>query len=58
MTTATFSPSVHTTQRTDADNHTPNRASGPFQAVKVFMGTLFSVAVLGEYAEDAGVRRR
>lgn len=28
------------------------------RAVKVFASTIFSVAVLGEYAEEAGVRRR
>ncbi|WP_267242627.1 hypothetical protein [Streptomyces sp. PR69] len=28
------------------------------RAVKVFAAAVFSVAVLGEYAEEAGVRRR
>ncbi|MGW7361490.1 hypothetical protein ACWGI0_33965 [Streptomyces sp. NPDC054802] len=34
------------------------RVGGVVRAVKVFAGVVFSVAVLGEYGEEAGVRRR
>ncbi|MER5885118.1 hypothetical protein ABT160_14925 [Streptomyces sp. NPDC001941] len=38
--------------------HSPHRVGNALRAVKVFAGAVVSVAVLGEYAEDAGVRRR
>lgn len=31
---------------------------GAVRAVRVFAGVVFSVAVLGKYGEEAGVRRR
>ncbi|MER6912515.1 hypothetical protein ABT354_12670 [Streptomyces sp. NPDC000594] len=59
MSTATFSPSApQTGTAPGSDNHTPHGAAGAMRAVKVFVGTLFSVAVLGEYGRDAGVVRR
>ncbi|ANW18926.1 hypothetical protein [Streptomyces clavuligerus] len=61
MSATTFSPSARTPRTGGAngsDNHIPQRDGGPLRAVRVFVETLFSVAVLGEYAEDAGVRRR
>ncbi|MGW6455623.1 hypothetical protein ACWF94_06780 [Streptomyces sp. NPDC055078] len=38
--------------------HAPHHVGDALRAVKVFFGAVFSVAVLGEYAEEAGVRRR
>ncbi|GAA2223012.1 hypothetical protein GCM10010232_04350 [Streptomyces amakusaensis] len=61
MNTATFATSAHasraTTGGSDGDNHAPQGVGGALRALKVFAGAIFSVAVLGEYAEDAGVRR-
>ncbi|KUF19766.1 hypothetical protein [Streptomyces silvensis] len=39
-------------------DHRPHRVGTALRAAKVFMGTAFGVAVLGEFAEEAGVRRR
>ncbi|MET9515422.1 hypothetical protein [Streptomyces sp. NPDC002994] len=47
MTSATF------THR----NHPSRRVGAALRAVKVFVGAAFSVAVLGEYAKEAGVSR-
>jgi hypothetical protein len=41
-----------------ATGSTPHRLGNALRAVKVFASAVFSVAVLGEYAEEAGVRRR
>ncbi|MEU5223130.1 hypothetical protein AB0G55_10765 [Streptomyces toyocaensis] len=38
--------------------HHRHRAGDALRAVKVFLGAAFDVIVLGEYAEEAGVRRR
>lgn len=38
-------------------HHRPHRLGDAVRAVKVFVTTAFSVVVLGEYAEGAGVRR-
>ncbi|MFI6639548.1 hypothetical protein [Streptomyces sp. NPDC050504] len=38
--------------------HKQHRVGSALRAVKVFAGAAFSVAVLGEYGEEAGVRRR
>ncbi|NUK75667.1 hypothetical protein HRW22_32930 [Streptomyces lunaelactis] len=43
---------------TGAAPHSPHRLGNALRAVKVFAGAVFSVAVLGEYAEEAGVHRR
>ncbi|MGW4032855.1 hypothetical protein ACWEFL_26730 [Streptomyces sp. NPDC004838] len=37
--------------------HAQHRVGNALRAVKVFTAAVFSVAVLGEYAEEAGVRR-
>ncbi|MFE5854822.1 MULTISPECIES: hypothetical protein [unclassified Streptomyces] len=65
MSTATFTPSAqvprpraHHGASASGAHHSPHRAGNALRAVKVFVGTVFSVAVLGEYAEEAGVRRR
>jgi hypothetical protein len=36
----------------------PHRLGDALRAVKVFLGAAFDVIVLGEYGEEAGVRRR
>ncbi|MEV0689660.1 hypothetical protein [Streptomyces sp. NPDC050388] len=46
---ATVTGSVH---------HSPHRVGDALRAVRVFAGAFFSVTVLGEYEEEAGVRRR
>ncbi|MFE9398427.1 hypothetical protein [Streptomyces flavidovirens] len=38
--------------------HSAHRIGQAVRAVKVFVGAAFSVAVLGEYAQEAGVKRR
>ncbi|MFD3652396.1 hypothetical protein [Streptomyces sp. NPDC058620] len=38
--------------------HPSHRAGDALRAAVVFLRTAFRVAVLGEYAEEAGVRRR
>ncbi|AJP03152.1 hypothetical protein TU94_18405 [Streptomyces cyaneogriseus subsp. noncyanogenus] len=35
-----------------------SRLGGALRAVRVFAGAAFDVVVLGEYGEEAGVRRR
>nr|WP_164395397.1 hypothetical protein [Streptomyces harenosi] len=40
-----------------AGRHRP-RPVGALRAVRVFAGAAFGVIVLGEYGEEAGVRRR
>ncbi|MEZ3177191.1 hypothetical protein KYY02_00240 [Streptomyces pimonensis] len=36
----------------------PHRLGDALRAVRVFLGAAFDVIVLGEYGEEAGVRRR
>ncbi|WP_046508930.1 hypothetical protein [Streptomyces odonnellii] len=38
--------------------HPAHHVGNALRAVKVFVSTAFRVAVLGEYAEEAGIRRR
>lgn len=40
----------------DADHH--HWIGDALRAIKVFTGAAFEVVVLGEYAEEAGIRRR
>ncbi|GGK13981.1 hypothetical protein GCM10011583_52480 [Streptomyces camponoticapitis] len=37
--------------------HAPHRVGDALRAVKVFVTAAFSVAVLGEYGEEAGILR-
>ncbi|MEV0777197.1 hypothetical protein ACIBLA_22160 [Streptomyces sp. NPDC050433] len=37
--------------------HSPHRLGDALRAVKVFVAAAFSVAVLGEYGEEAGIMR-
>ncbi|WP_128381143.1 hypothetical protein [Streptomyces cavernae] len=61
MSAATFTP-AHTGPPSGASAATgvphPHRLANALRAVKVFADALFRVVVLGEYAEEAGVRRR
>ncbi|MFD3884763.1 MULTISPECIES: hypothetical protein [Streptomyces] len=38
-------------------HHRTHRVGDAVRAIKVFVTTAFGVVVLGEYAEEAGVRR-
>ncbi len=62
MSTATFTPAhvpqPHHGATATGVRHPPHRVGNALRAVKVFASAVFSVAVLGEYAEEAGVRRR
>ncbi|MEE1761853.1 MULTISPECIES: hypothetical protein [unclassified Streptomyces] len=40
------------------DHHPRHRLGDALRAVKVFASAAFGVVILGEYAEEAGVRRR
>ncbi|MCX4511628.1 hypothetical protein OHA27_15175 [Streptomyces sp. NBC_01619] len=42
---------------TGATAHHTHRFGDVLRAVKVFVTTAFGVAILGEYSEEAGVRR-
>lgn len=56
MTTTTFTP-THGAAATAAGHSTP-RLGGALRAVKSFVSAAIGVAVLGEFAEEAGVKRR
>ncbi|MEV8306805.1 hypothetical protein AB0P36_05430 [Streptomyces flavidovirens] len=66
MSSAAFAPgpSAHRNPNSRADGatahslHSAHRIGQAVRAVKVFVGAAFSVAVLGEYAQEAGVKRR
>ncbi|WP_405797816.1 hypothetical protein [Streptomyces sp. NBC_01506] len=71
MSTATFTPvqSVHvgpprsgatalgSAPHAGSDSHAPHPVGNALRAVKVFVAAAFSVAVLGEYGEEAGIMR-
>ncbi|MFJ6570056.1 hypothetical protein ACIQNU_21800 [Streptomyces sp. NPDC091292] len=62
MSSATFTPGPARTGPPGAtaagDSHRAHHLGDALRAVKVFVTAAFGVAVLGEYAEEAGVRRR
>jgi hypothetical protein len=66
MSATTFTPQAQVPRPRTAQSgatatgvpHAPHRVGNTLRAIKVFTSTVFSVAVLGEYAEEAGVRRR
>ncbi|MFI6491349.1 hypothetical protein [Streptomyces sp. NPDC050564] len=63
MSAATFTPGpVHPSPPTGAtaatSTHHRHRLGDALRAVKVFAEAAFGVVVLGEYGEEAGVRRR
>ncbi|WP_200306651.1 hypothetical protein [Streptomyces adelaidensis] len=43
---------------TGLDHHNHHRLADALRAVKVFASAAFGVIVLGEYAEEAGIRHR
>ncbi|MDX3853821.1 hypothetical protein [Streptomyces sp. AK02-01A] len=65
MSTATFPPS-HARQSpplpgataTGAIPHPAHHLGNALRAVKIFVSAAFQVSILGEYAEEAGVKRR
>jgi hypothetical protein len=60
MSTATIHPATQPGRgatATGAAPHHTHRFGDALRAVKVFLATAFGVAVLGEYSEEAGVRR-
>lgn len=52
MSAATLHPAT-----TPVQGSRPHRLGDALRAVKVFLGAAFDVIVLGEYDEEAGVRR-
>ncbi|MFE9659258.1 MULTISPECIES: hypothetical protein [unclassified Streptomyces] len=68
MSSATITPGpVHSAGRGSAGpsgataatgEHRAHRVGDALRALKVFVSTAFGVAVLGEYAQEAGVRTR
>ncbi|OSP45036.1 hypothetical protein B7767_01650 [Streptomyces sp. 13-12-16] len=61
MSAATLNPTtppVRPTGATSAQGGHPHRLGDALRAVRVFLGAAFDVIVLGEYGEEAGVRRR
>ncbi|MER7340510.1 hypothetical protein ABT403_22050 [Streptomyces sp. NPDC000075] len=61
MSTATFTPiqgGRPSGATATASHHPRHRVGDALRAVKVFATAVVSVAVLGEYSEDAGVIRR
>ncbi|MFE2278848.1 hypothetical protein ACFXAE_16665 [Streptomyces sp. NPDC059454] len=51
-------PPVRPAGATSIQGSRPHRLGDALRAVKVFLGAAFDVIVLGEYGEEAGVRRR
>ncbi|HET6358231.1 hypothetical protein [Streptomyces sp.] len=63
MSTATFTPGAHIPHPSHGatatgTQHSPHRLGNALRVVKVYAQAVFRVVVLGEYAEEAGVRRR
>ena len=51
-------PPVRPTGATSIRGSRPHRLGAALRAVKVFFGAAFDVILLGEYGEEAGVRRK
>ncbi|CAL9524789.1 hypothetical protein [Streptomyces sp. Tu 3180] len=51
-------PPVRPTGAAPVRGSHPHRLGDALHAVRVFLGAAFDVVVLGEYGEEAGVRRR
>ena len=63
MSAATFTPAPAPRQArpsgaTAVEGSHPHRVGNALRAIKVFAGAAFSVVILGEYGEEAGVRGR
>ncbi|GGP35830.1 MULTISPECIES: hypothetical protein [Streptomyces] len=58
--TCTSAPTVPAPRGATATGapHSPHRVGNALRACKAFAGAALSVVVLGEYSEEAGVRRR
>ncbi|MBT2874171.1 hypothetical protein HET67_22300 [Streptomyces sp. McG7] len=52
------SPPVRPGGAAPAEGSHPHRVGDALRAVKVFLGAAFDVILLGEYGQEAGVRRR
>lgn len=51
-------PPVRPAGATPVQGSHPHRLGDALRAVKVFLGAAFDVILLGEYGEEAGVRRK
>ncbi|MEU5522600.1 hypothetical protein ABZ759_18560 [Streptomyces sp. NPDC047860] len=51
-------PPVRPAGATPVQGCHPHRLGDALRAVKVFLGAAFDVILLGEYGEEAGVRRK
>lgn len=51
-------PPVRPSGATPVEGSHPHRVGDALRAVKVFLGAAFDVILLGEYGQEAGVRRR
>ncbi|MEV4971245.1 hypothetical protein [Streptomyces scopuliridis] len=65
MSTATYTPAhaphgspLPGATATGSVPHPAHHLGNALRAVKVFVSAAFNVAVLGEYAEEAGIKRR
>ncbi|MBT3165858.1 hypothetical protein HTV80_22510 [Streptomyces sp. Vc74B-19] len=51
-------PPVRPSGATPVQGSRPHRVGDALRAVKVFLGAAFDVILVGEYGQEAGVRRR
>ncbi|GLP71308.1 hypothetical protein RKD27_005120 [Streptomyces sp. SAI-126] len=60
MSAATFTPAPGRPSGATpvSGGHTTHRLGDALRAVRVFAGAAFDVVILGEYGEEAGVRRK
>ncbi|ANS66056.1 hypothetical protein SLINC_3832 [Streptomyces lincolnensis] len=59
MSAATFTPAPGRPSGATSLSDTPrHRLGDALRAMRVFAGAAFDVIILGEYGEEAGVRRR
>jgi hypothetical protein len=60
MSTATFTPAPGRPSGATSVSglHGAHHLGNALRAIRVFAGAAFSVAILGEYGEEAGVRRK
>lgn len=60
MSAATFTPAPGRPSGATplSDLHGTHRIGNALRAIRVFAGAAFDVVILGEYSEEAGVRRK
>jgi len=60
MSAATFTPAPGRPSGATplSDLHGTHRLGNALRAIRVFVGAAFDVVILGEYGEEAGVRRK